>query len=108
MSPHTSRVAHFVIDVADLDQGAAFWSAALEATEESLNPASSKVYRRIRLPDSEIRALLQLTHDPKVFKERMHLDLETEDVETELRRREAFNATCWDHQQERGHDFWVM
>ncbi len=108
MSPHTSRVAHFVIDVGDLDKGTTFWSAALDATEEPINPESSKVYRRLRLPDSEIRVLLQLTDDPKVAKERMHLDLETDDVEAEVRRLEALGATRWDHQQERGHDFWVM
>jgi predicted enzyme related to lactoylglutathione lyase len=108
MSPHVSRVAHFVIDVGDLDQGIAFWSAALDATEEPINPASSKVYRRLRLSDSEIRVLLQLTADPKVGKERMHLDLETDDVEAEVRRLETLGATRWDHQQERGHDFWVM
>lgn len=108
MSQHVSRVAHFVIDVGDLDQGVAFWSAALDATEEAINPASSKVYRRLRLPDSEIRVLLQLTDDPKVSKERMHLDLETDDVEAEVQRLEKLGATRWDHQQERGHDFWVM
>lgn len=108
MSPHVSRVAHFVIDVADLDQGTTFWSAALDATEESLNPESSEVYRRLRLPDSEIRVLLQLTDDPKVAKEHMHLDLETDDVETEVRRLEALGAIRWDHQRERGYDFWVM
>lgn len=108
MSPYASRVAHFVIDVGNLDQGTAFWAAALEATEEPINPASRKIYRRLRLPDSEIRVLLQLTADPKIGKERMHLDLETDDVETEVRRLETLGATRWDHQQERGHDFWVM
>jgi predicted enzyme related to lactoylglutathione lyase len=108
MSPHRSRLAHFVIDVADLGRGTAFWSSALDAVEEPLNPASSTVYRRLRLPDAEIRILLQLTADPKEHKERMHLDLETDDVEAEVRRLEALGATRWDHQQERGHDFWVM
>jgi hypothetical protein len=32
---HRSRVAHFVIDVDDLDQGVAFWSAALDAKKNS-------------------------------------------------------------------------
>ena len=50
---HRSRLAHFVIDVDDLDQGVAFWSAALDAKEETLSEASSQVYRRLRLPDSE-------------------------------------------------------
>jgi len=38
------RVAHFVIDVDDLDQGVAFWSAALDATDEPLSEISSHVY----------------------------------------------------------------
>jgi hypothetical protein len=66
------------------------------------------VYRKLRLPGSEIRVLLQKTDDPKTSKERMHLDLETDDVEAEVKRLEALGATRWDHQQERGFDFWVM
>jgi Glyoxalase-like domain len=38
----------------------------------------------------------------------MHLDLETDDVEAEVKRLEAPGATRWDHQQERGFDFRVM
>jgi len=105
---HRSRVAHFVIDVSDLDQGVKFWSAALAATEEPLPEQSSGIYRHLRLPDSEIRILLQKTDDPKVSKERMHLDLETDDVEAEVKRLEVLGAKRWDHQQERGFDFWVM
>jgi hypothetical protein len=105
---HRSRVAHFVIDVGDLEGGTAFWSAALGATEEPLNPESSKFYRRLLLVDAPVRVLLQLTADPKAQKERMHLDLETDDVEAEVRRLEALGATRWSHQRERGHDFWVM
>ena len=108
MTLHRSRVAHLVVDVGDLERGTAFWSAALGAAEEPLNPESSKVYRRLRLPDAPVRVLLQLTTDPKSHKERMHLDLETDDVEAEVRRLEALGATRWSHQQERGHDFWVM
>lgn len=108
MAQHPSRLCHFVIDVSDLDQGVAFWSAVLDATEEPLAPSSRRVYRRLRLPDSEIRVLLQRTSDPKHHKERMHLDLESDDVEAEVRRLEALGATRWDHQQERGHDFWVL
>ena len=64
--------------------------------------------RKLRLPDSAIRILLQKTADEKTSKERMHLDLETDDVEAEVRRLEALGATRWDHQKERGFDFWVM
>ncbi len=105
---HRSRLCQFVIDVDDLDQGMAFWSAALGATDEPLGDSSSHIYRRLRLPDSEIRVLLQRTDDPKAGKERMHLDLETDDVEAEVRRLEALGATRWNHQQERGYDFWVL
>ena len=105
---HRSRVCHFVIDVADLDQGVSFWTAALGAVNEPLPEISSHVYRHLRLPDSDIRILLQKTDDKKVSKERMHLDLETDDVEAEVKRLETLGATRWDHQQERGFDFWVM
>jgi predicted enzyme related to lactoylglutathione lyase len=106
--PTAAGLAQFVIDVDDLDRGVTFWSAVFDADEEPLNPASSKVYRRLRLPDADVRILLQLTDDPKAGKERMHPDLETDDVEAEVRRLEALGATRWSHQQERGYDFWVM
>jgi predicted enzyme related to lactoylglutathione lyase len=105
---HRSRLCHFVIDVDDLDQAVTFWSAALDGIEESLSEKSRHIYRRLRLPDADIRVLLQRTDDEKVSKERMHLDLETDDVQAEVRRLEALGATRWDHQRERGHDFWVM
>ena len=89
---HRRRVAQFVIDVDDLDQGVVFWSAALEA--------SSGVYRKLRLPESNVRILLQRTADPKTHKERMHLDLESDGVEAEVRRLESIGATRYDHQQE--------
>lgn len=105
---HRSRVCHFVMDVDDLDRGVTFWTGALAATEDHVSPGSRDVYRKLRLPDSEIRILLQKTDDPKVSKERMHLDLETDDVEAEVNRLEALGAIRWDHQEERGFDFWVM
>lgn len=38
----------------------------------------------------------------------MHLDIETDDQEAEVRRLEALGATRYDHQQECGYDFWVL
>src|ERR671915_92452 len=105
---HRSRLCHFVIDVPDLVEGVSFWSKALNAVEETLPPKSSHIYRRLRLPDADIRILLQKTSDTKASKERMHLDLETDDVEAEVQRLEALGATRWNHQQERGYDFWVL
>lgn len=108
MTSHRSRLCHFVLDCHDLDAAVAFWSAALDATEEPVQPESRPVYRRLRLPDSQVRLLLQRTNDRKVSKERMHLDLETDDVEAEVQRLERLGATRWDHQQGRGFDFWVL
>jgi predicted enzyme related to lactoylglutathione lyase len=105
---HRSRLVHFVIDCDDLDQAVTFWGAALDAAEEQIPEPSRQVYRRLRLPDSDIRILLQHTDDTKTGKERMHLDLETDDVEAEVQRLEALGASRWDHQQKRGYDFWVM
>ena len=84
------------------------WRSSRGATEDQVSPGSRQVYRKLRLPDSDIRVLLQKTDDEKTSKERMHLDLETDDVEAEVRRLEALGATRWDHQKERGFDFWVM
>lgn len=52
-----------------------------------------------------MRVLLQKTGDAKTAKERMHLDLEADNVESEVTRLEALGATRWDHQRERGYDF---
>ena len=108
MTAHRSRVAHFVIDVDDLDRAVEFWCAALGAIEEPVSEQSGATYRKLRLPDADIRILLQRTEDEKVSKERMHLDLETDDVEAEVRRLETLGARRWDHQHERGFDFWVL
>jgi predicted enzyme related to lactoylglutathione lyase len=108
MPHHRSRLCHIVIDCDDLDAAVKFWSAALDATEESLAETSRDIYRRLRLPDSQIRVLLQRTSDEKMTKNRMHIDLETDDVEAEVQRLEVLGATRYDHQQERGHDFWIL
>jgi hypothetical protein len=44
----------------------------------------------------------------KLSKERMHLDIETDDLDAEVQRLEALGATRWDLQLERGFKFWVL
>lgn len=105
---HRSRITHFTIDVGDLDAAVRFWSSALGAVTEPGGPTSRHIYRKLCLADADIRILLQHTDDVKASKNRMHLDLETDDVEAEVRRLEALGASRWDHQTERGFDFWVM
>lgn len=105
---HRSRLTQFVIDVSNLDHGVTFWSAALGATEEILSENSRHIYRRLIVPDCKVRILLQKTTDEKVSKERMHLDIETDNLDAEVARLEALGATRWDLQQERGYRFWVL
>ena len=62
----------------------------------------------LRLADANIRILLQRTDDVKASKNRVHLDLETDDVEAEVKRLEGLRASRWNHQTERGFDFWIM
>jgi Glyoxalase-like domain len=76
VTAHRSRVCHFVIDVDDLDRGIKFWSVALDAMEEPPSEQSRHIYRRPRLPDSDVRVLPQRTDDKKVSRERMRIDLE--------------------------------
>lgn len=99
---HRSRLCHFVIDVGNLDEGLRFWGAALRATEEPVNEGSEHVYRRLTLPDYNMRVLLHLTAD----KSRVHLDIEAADVEVE--RLERLGGTRATNQTERGYNFWVM
>ena len=105
---HRSRIAYFTIDVSDLDAAVRFWSSALGAVTEPGGPSSHHIYRKLRLADADIRILLQRTDDVKASKNRMHLDLETDNVEAEVRRLEALGASRWNHQAERGFNFWVM
>lgn len=105
---HRSRLCHIVIDVDDLDHATSFWCAVLAASEETISDNSQRIYRRLRLPDSDVRLLLQATTDPKSAKSRMHLDIETDDLDAEVRRLEALGAVRYDHQRERGFEFWVL
>ena len=104
-----SAVCHFVIDCVDLDRASDFWSKALGAEPVPVNPKSTEVYRKLRLPNSNIDLLLQRTDDPPTAeKSRTHLDVEAIDVEAEVERLESLGATRVDHQVARGWDFWVM
>lgn len=86
----------------------AFWSAALDAKEEPLAETSRSVYRRLKLPDPDIRILLQQTGDAKTHKDRMHFDAKRTTSTPKCVRLEGLGATRYEHEQERGYDFWVM
>ena len=80
-----------VIDCADLDRSAAFWSAVLGYTA---SPAATGPYRSLE-PESGagIDVLLQRVPDVKGEKNRLHLDLRTPDLVAEVRRVLGLGAT---------------
>jgi catechol 2,3-dioxygenase-like lactoylglutathione lyase family enzyme len=85
---HHSRLAGFIIDchTADLDQAAGFWSGALGL--RTLGEDGSNYI----LLDASARDLAievqQVEHASRV-----HLDIESDDVEAEVKRLEALGAT---------------
>lgn len=107
---HKSRLCYITIDINDFDRGVAFWSQALGAEPESFSNTgnSDQVYRRLKLPDSDIRILLQLVPEAKTAKTRIHLDIETDDTDAEADRLEKLGATKHRLEDERGFRFWVM
>jgi hypothetical protein len=105
---HRSRLCYLTLDSNDLEESERFWLGALGATPEPVDEASVGIYRRMRLPDSDLRLLLQLVPEVKVSKSRMHLDLEADDVEAEVQRLVELGATRDHLQEERGYRFWVM
>ena len=88
--PHGELV--IVIDCADLDRSAAFWSAALGYTA---SPAGQPGPTAAWQPESGagIDVLLQRVPDVKGQKNRLHLDLRTPDLDAEVRRVLGLGAT---------------
>jgi predicted enzyme related to lactoylglutathione lyase len=87
---HHSRLSTFVIDckVDDLDAAAAFWSAALGRSVKPADP-NEPAYRELVTDDDEPILLLQrVDHDSRI-----HLDIESDDLEAEATRLEALGAT---------------
>jgi predicted enzyme related to lactoylglutathione lyase len=87
---HKSRLATLVIDCQtdDLDAAAAFWSKALGwAPEELPDPDNSK-YRQLGTPPGEVTVLVQSVPHPS----RVHIDIETDDIEAEVQRLESLGA----------------
>ena len=87
---HKSRLSGLIIDCQtdDLDAAAAFWAAALGApvVDEDV-PATGK-YARLSIPDDEPYVEVQkVDHESRV-----HIDIETDDIEAEVRRLESLGA----------------
>jgi hypothetical protein len=87
---HKSRLAGFIIDCRtdDLDAAARFWSAALGLAVRP-NTSQDTLYRTLdTAPDEPHLEVQQVRHESRV-----HLDIETDDIEAEVRRLEKLGAS---------------
>jgi hypothetical protein len=85
---HRSRLSTVVIDckVDDIDSAALFWSRALG---KPIRPgASESNYRELATGQDEVIVLLQKVDHPS----RVHLDIESDDPEAEVKRLEGLGA----------------
>lgn len=97
---HRSRLQSVVVDCDDLEAGVRFWSAALGVGVQGRN----ETYVVFEPVCGQLRFLLQRVPEPKTCKARVHLDIEADDVEAEVRRLEGLGA----RRQEMVEDWWVL
>jgi len=87
---HKSRLAGFIIDCRtdDLDAAARFWGRALGLeVKPAVNPADS-AYRAFNTAPDEFHIEVQKVDHAS----RVHLDIESDDIEAEVRRLEKLGA----------------
>jgi predicted enzyme related to lactoylglutathione lyase len=101
---HRIRVATVVIDAADLEAAAAFWSAALDTPVLTGDPARDR-YVSLGQAAGGLRLLLQRVPERGGDKNAVHLDLETDDPEAEVTRLTAIGAS---RERPLGHGAWVL
>jgi predicted enzyme related to lactoylglutathione lyase len=90
-NPYARGELVVVIDCADLERAARFWSAALGYADAG---AAGATYRSVLPADGfGVEILLQRTDDTKRGKNRVHLDLRTRDLDAEVSRVIALGAT---------------
>lgn len=87
---HRSRLAGLIIDCQtdDLDAAAAFWSAALGAPPRHAADIASSPYVELGMPENENYVEVQAVDHPS----RVHIDIESDDIEAEVKRLEALGA----------------
>jgi predicted enzyme related to lactoylglutathione lyase len=86
---HRSKLAGFIIDcrTQDLESAAEFWSAALGLAVTG-EPADDPGYRQLANGPGDLHIeVQQVTHESRV-----HLDIESDDIDAEVRRLEALGA----------------
>jgi predicted enzyme related to lactoylglutathione lyase len=99
---HKSRLSTIVIDcqTQELDGAAHFWARAFGWRAKSFPEPENAAYRELTAPQDQVKVLVQSVDHPS----RVHLDIETDDVEAEVARLEALGA----RRSEKVRDWWVM
>ena len=87
---HKSRLAGFIIDCRtdDIDQAARFWSQALGYPLKPSTSAEDSGYRLFETGEQGLHIEVQKVEHPS----RVHLDIESDDIEAEVRRLERLGA----------------
>ena len=87
---HKSKLSGFIIDCQtdDLHRAAEFWGAALGMPVREVPPQEAALYKRLEDSQHGLDIEVQMvTHASRV-----HLDIETDDIEAEVRRLEKLGA----------------
>jgi predicted enzyme related to lactoylglutathione lyase len=110
---HRSRISAFVLDckVDDLATATEFWSKALGRPVANPDQDGDGKYAELKTDADEPFLLLQkVEHEPRI-----HLDIETDDLDAEVARLESLGATriafvkrWWVMQAPSGHRFCVV
>jgi predicted enzyme related to lactoylglutathione lyase len=110
---HKSKLAGFIVDCCtdDLSAAAAFWGSALGMEVRPLPGAEGTKYMSLIDRNCALDIEVQMVTHPS----RVHLDIETDDIEAEVLRLEALGAkrveqvqSWWVMQAPTGHRFCVV
>jgi predicted enzyme related to lactoylglutathione lyase len=110
---HRSRLCGFIIDCRtdDVEAAADFWSRALGMPLRRPPGVDEGIYREISTGDDGFKIEVQQVDHPS----RLHLDIESDDIEAEVRRLEALGAKrvqqfprWWVLEAPTGHRFCVV
>lgn len=87
---HKSQLGGFIIDCQtdDLDGASAFWAAALGLEAESPESVESSHYRNLLTRPDELAIEVQKVEHAS----RVHIDIETDNIEAEVKRLESLGA----------------
>lgn len=99
---HKSKLCGFIIDCQtdDVNSAADFWGCALGMKVKKLSAEEGEKYVRLLDPTEHLHIEVQkVTHES-----RMHLDIETDNIEAEIQRLEKLGAT----RVKQIHVWWVM